>query len=422
MMMRVDKCLAKGFEDDATLSDIAHLRNRSLEDLLRQVEFGESDLREKANKFARERRQEERRKQAEYVQRLKHHEEQLSYQIMEGILQDQDIDEIVDSVVTDQLRKELAQKASAAKYKPNELTVEDLQRSLQEYIDRGELHLEQGRIRITPKGARKLASQVLRKIFKDLVDPQMGPHAVEEIGYGPWISPTSRKYEPGDDYAMIDFEKTLLNALERKSTTGPRLKLEPEHFEVYDEVHETKMVAGMIIDQSGSMSGEKFNAALDTSLALAELIRREPDDSLKVYLFSHHVKEIAHYDIANAGVPQGFTDIKAALYAFRRETCNAKGDRQAYLITDSEPNTEDGKFVGFDKATAGVLHEALHYRQAGITLNLIMLDQSPKLRQLASVLARQNLGRVFFTCPARLGEVLVEDYLTYKKRMVKNSR
>jgi len=421
-MTMVDKCLAKGFEDDKTLSEIAHLRNRSLDDLLRQMEFGESNLREKTSRFAKQRRLEERRKQAEYVQRLKHHEEQLSYQIMEDILQDQDIDEIADRIVGDQLRKELSQKASAAKYQPDHLTTEDLQRSLQEYIDRGDLHLEQGRVGITPKGARKLANQVLRRILKDLVDPQLGPHAVEDTGYGPWISPTSRKYEPGDDYAMIDFERTLLNALERKSGTGPRLKLEAEHFEVYDEIHETKMVAGMIIDQSGSMSGDKFNAAIDTSLALAELIRREPDDTLKVYLFSHHVKEIPHYDIANAGVPQGFTDIRSALYTFRRETCNTKGDRQAYLITDSEPNTEDGKFVGFDKATAGVLQEALHYRKAGITLNLIMLDQSPKLKQLASILAKQNLGRVFFTGPAKLGEVLVEDYLTYKRRMVKKSR
>ena len=421
-MIARDKCLGRPVEDDTTLSEIAHFRNRSLEDLLKQVEFGEGNLREKASSFARERLQEERRKQAEYVERLKKHEEHLSQQIVDGLFQDQDVDQVVEQIAGDELRKELSQKVRDSKYQPFELTVDDLKRTLQEYVDRGELYLEDGKIKITPKGARKLANQILKRILKSLVDPQMGSHGADQTGFGVWTSPSSRLYELGDEYSMIDFERTLMSALERGARGDPVLQLDPADFHVYDETHETKMVAGMIIDQSGSMSGDKFNAAIDTSLALAEVIRKEPEDLLKVYLFSHLVREIPFYDIANASIPQGFTDIKAALHAFRRATTTMRGDRQAYLITDSEPNTEDGKFVGFDKASAGVLQEALHYRKAGITLNLIMLDQTPRLKQLASVLAKQNLGRVFFTCPAELGEVVIEDYLTYRKNTLKGLR
>jgi uncharacterized protein with von Willebrand factor type A (vWA) domain len=91
------------------------------------------------------------------------------------------------------------------------------------------------------------------------------------------------------------------------------------------------------------------------------------------------------------------------------------GDRQAYLITDTDPNTEDGRFVGFEKAAIGVIDEALHYRQDGIGLNIIMMDDSPHLKLLASALAKKNLGKVFFTSPHELGRVIVEDYLRTKK-------
>jgi len=421
-MIQQSKCLPIGLEDDTTLSEIAHLRNRSLEDLARQVEFGESSLREKVGRFARKRLQEKLRQQAEYVQRLKQHQEQMSYQVMDGVFQDEDIDDIIEKIVSDALWKELTQKMRQLKYQPYDLTTEDVESSLQEYIERGELQIEEGKIKITPKGARKLANQILRRILKNLGDPQLGPHGVEQTGYGAWMSPASRKYEMGDEYARIDFEKTLLNALERKPRTGTRIGLEPEDFQVFEEIHQTKMVAGIILDQSGSMNGDKFNAAIDTSLALAELIRREPEDLLKVYLFSHHVEEIPYYDIVNVGIPQGFTDITAALHAFRRGISNVQGDKQAYLITDSEPNTENGRFVGFDKAAASVVQEALYYRKAGITLNLIMLDESAKLKQLASLLVRQSIGRVFFTCPLKLEGVVIEDYLNYKKKMVRSVR
>jgi uncharacterized protein with von Willebrand factor type A (vWA) domain len=45
-----------------------------------------------------------------------------------------------------------------------------------------------------------------------------------------------------------------------------------------------------------------------------------------------------------------------------------------------------------------------------------MLDETPHLKELASTLARKNLGRVFFSSPSRLGQVVVEDYLKVRNR------
>ena len=55
----------------------------------------------------------------------------------------------------------------------------------------------------------------------------------------------------------------------------------------------------------------------------------------------------------------------------------------------------------------------------GIVLNIVMLDEDDKLREMAKAIARQNLGRVFFVRPGQLGDALVEDYLMSKKEFVR---
>ena len=409
-----DKCLPVEFEDD-TLSEIAHSRDRSLQDMSKQMQDTESSLAEQARERQKERLEEKGQQQQEYEQQLKQYEEELSLQIMDRILEDVDIDEIIQEIARDKIRKDLEQKLRELEYQPEEVSAQDVEESLKRYIEQGDIEVQKGEVKITPKGARKLANRILRRILENLSSTEIGPHSLEETGYGAERSPSSRRHEPGDEYDRIDFERTLLNALER-NPARKKISLEAEDFQVYEEIHQTKMVAGLIMDESGSMSGEKIDAAIDTALAVAELIRQEPKDLLKVYLFSNRVREIPYYDILNASFCGGTTDIKAALRAFRKGVSQEKGDKQAYLITDTEPNTEDGRYVGFKEAIAGVVQEALYYRQAGITLNIVMLDQTPHLRELASILAKKNLGRAFFTLPTKLGELVIEDYLTSKKK------
>jgi uncharacterized protein with von Willebrand factor type A (vWA) domain len=64
----------------------------------------------------------------------------------------------------------------------------------------------------------------------------------------------------------------------------------------------------------------------------------------------------------------------------------------------------------------GVLREAMVYQREGITLNIIMLDNTPHLKEFATILAKRNLGRVFFAEPKDLGKVLVEDYLRSRNK------
>ncbi|MDI6806892.1 MAG: hypothetical protein QMD14_03735, partial [Candidatus Aenigmarchaeota archaeon] len=314
------RCMLTEPEENRILSELAYSRERSIQDLLNQMRYGMHSLKERASESMKERIERGKRELAEYEERLKQHEEDLSYQIMDRALQGENIEELVERITKDKLRQELEQQVKSLKYQPEGLGYEDVEQSLEEYAQQGYIDIERGKIKITPKGARKLANNVLRRILENLTNKEMGPHAIKEIGYGSELSTTSRKYEIGDEYELVDIQRTLLNALER-NPEGKRISLKQGDFQVYETQHMTKMCAGLIIDESGSMrvgKEDKINAAIDTSLALSELIKREPKDKLKVFLFSEQVREIPYYDILNISFPGGYTDIRQAMEAFRR--------------------------------------------------------------------------------------------------------
>jgi uncharacterized protein with von Willebrand factor type A (vWA) domain len=186
---------------------------------------------------------------------------------------------------------------------------------------------------------------------------------------------------------------------------------------VNDAKHHTGIHFGILVDQSGSMNrNDKIESAVETALALSELIRLKfPEDRLRIFAFSEDVQEVAPWELPNLALPMKNTDIRAALRTFRLSVVHETGNKQAHLITDSAPNYEDGNYIGFERALDGVLKEVRRYRMEDIVLNIVMLDEDPELRKMAKTIARQNLGRVFFTLPGSLSKVLVEDYLIYKR-------
>lgn len=400
-------------EDLKILQELVNaVGKRSLDRISYQINRYDS-LRKRAQEQSRQRREENEKRLAEYEEELRRYEEDLSYEAMEDILSGMDIDEIAERIAADRLRQELEKNIWLLKYDPEELTDRDIEETLKDFEIQGYIELDKGEIKITSKGTAILARGALRRILDNLAKKDVGAHTIKEMGFGSELSLHSRPYEVGDDYGLVDVEGTLLNALEREPKC---LTLETRDFQVYETVHQSRLCAGLIIDESGSMrSGRKIDAAIDTSLALSELIRREPKDSLKVFIFSDKVREIKPWDIVNTKMAGGTTDIRGAMRAFREAVATEPGDKQAYLITDTEPNTENGCYVGFNRAVMGVMEEALRYRQENITLNIIMLDQNPSLKEFARMLARSNLGRAFFTSPKDLGAVIIEDYLTVKK-------
>jgi len=242
-----------------------------------------------SSEHAAQRQREDATKLQQCENELKQLEENAAYDAMDKIMQGKEIDEITEWILADEARRNLEEKISALKWKPQDMSEDDVRQALQEYERQGYIEIHEGSVKITSKGAKKLASSALQRILQSLGRKELGAHYIEEMGFGSEVSAYTRHYEAGDDYSLVNIERTALNALERSG----RLKLEPDDFEIYKEVHQSRLCAGLIIDKSGSMrSNHKLEAAIDTALALSELIAMEPEDSLRVFVFSERVEEI----------------------------------------------------------------------------------------------------------------------------------
>jgi uncharacterized protein with von Willebrand factor type A (vWA) domain len=389
--------------------------DQSILDLLRDIakmQMGkgldyDSAFMEKARKKAEERyekAQEERRQLQQYLENIK------SSPQIDG---DQDPDDLTNANFND-----FEQQLESLSGEQKGITKKDYDAILEDLEQQGLLDQESERPRLTSKGARIIGQGLLSRILLSLERKGLGPHKIEELGEGSWSGSTRRLYETGDLYHRIDIERTLLATAERGALLE---QLSVRDFHVLESRHSTELHFGILVDQSASMRKQgKIEAANETALALAELMQfRYPEDKLRVFTFSEEVREVLPWMITASTVEMKFTDIRAALRAYRTSVVYLPGNKQVHLITDSAPNFLDGEFVGFNKAVEAVIQEARLYRVNGIVLNIIMLDKDENLRKLAQALAKENLGRVAYVDPENLGEVLVDDYISSKADLMR---
>jgi len=379
----------------------------------------DSKIMDRAREKAVERfkKSQERRDEAE--SELEELEAERMMEAMEKLLESKgSVDDLLEGLTGDEERSRLESEMEELNKESQGLTKQDFDQVLSEFGQRGLAESRRPKLALTSKGAQLLGKGFLSRILQRLARHGVGPHKIEEVGHGPWHSSTIRPYEPGDPYERISIERSLLATLERSGRFGG---LGLGDLRVFEAIHSTEVVFGVLVDQSASMNrGGKLEAAVETGLALAELMRSQfPEDRLKIFTFSEEVQEVVPWELPEIVLPMGYTDIRAALRTFRQAVAHEAGNKQAHLITDSAPNFEDGEYVGFEKALAGVVEEAQKYRAAGIVLNIVMLDEDERLREMAKSIARQNLGRVFFTRPGKLGEALVEDYIVSKREFLR---
>jgi uncharacterized protein with von Willebrand factor type A (vWA) domain len=379
----------------------------------------DSKIMDRARERAQRRFEEAQRRKKEAKSELEAVEAERMAESVERLLEaGEDLDDILEALEADGERSRLGRELAELEGESQKMTRSDFDEVLSEFDRRGLTHASRPRVTLTSKGARLLGMGFLNRILQRLSRLGVGPHRVEDVGHGPWPASTLRPYEYGDPYDRISVERSILASLERGSRPGD---LRMDDFRVHEAIHSTEVLSGVIVDQSASMNrGGKLEAAVETALALSELMRtRFPEDRLRMLAFSEEVREVRLWELPGIAVPMGYTDIRAGLRAFRQMVAHDAGNKQAHLITDSAPNFEDGEYVGFERGLAGVLDEARRYRVEGIVLNIVMLDEDPKFREMAAAIARENLGRVFFTRPGDLGLALVDDYLASKREVLR---
>jgi uncharacterized protein with von Willebrand factor type A (vWA) domain len=300
--------------------------------------------------------------------------------------------------------------------------LQDLSKKLEEA---GYLERNGDEMKLTARAIRKIADKALADIFARLKRDRFGGHAITRRGAGGDQTDESKAYEFGDPF-LLDMKETLLNAVERHGPGTP-LRLAPADFEVFRTELRTQAATVVMLDMSRSMiNNGYFLPAKKVALALSALIRGQfPRDALYIVGFSLMAREFtvqqlptlswAEYNIG--------TNMHAAFMLARRLLAkHTGGNKQILMVTDGEPTAhmENGipefSYPPTHTTIEETLKEVQRCTRESITINTFMLERSPWLTRFVEEMARINRGRAFFTAPHKLGEYVLVDFVTSRRR------
>ncbi|HET7037002.1 MAG TPA: VWA domain-containing protein, partial [Thermomicrobiaceae bacterium] len=280
---------------------------------------------------------------------------------------------------------------------------------------------------LTPRGVRKIGQKALKDIFQHLKRDRFGQHELERSGRGGERTDDTKPYEFGDPF-LLHLPKTVMNAVYRQGVGSP-VQLAPDDFEVFRTELVTQSSTVLMVDMSRSMLYNGcFAAAKKVALALDSLIRSQfPRDNLYIIGFSYVASELKpsmlphiNWDEYNYG-----TNMQHGFMLSRQLLGRHKGgSKQIIMITDGEPTAHfDGSQVRFSypptyQTLQETLKEVVRCTREQITINTFMLERSPYMAGFVSEMAKINKGRAFFSTPDHLGEYILVDYVTNKKRHV----
>ena len=261
-----DRCMrCAGDGDDQTLYNLAHVDDRTLQGLMHESQYSLGGLHEKAWEYARERMKKRRGAIEAKREELQDLKEGFSYRLLEGLAAGADVDELLEEYLGDETRRRLEEELAMMDQMEEAVEPDDIRDSLKEYVEKDLIEVKGDEVRITPKGAGALARYVLRRIWEHLAAARAGTHAAKEEGFGMSDGFAYRKHEYGDEFFRIDLERTLLAALEKGRMRGGRIEFDAEDLWVRETVFDTRLCVGLVVDESGSMSGDKIHAAVDIS-------------------------------------------------------------------------------------------------------------------------------------------------------------
>ena len=289
----------------------------------------------------------------------------------------------------------------------------------------GYIRWKDGRYELTPRGMRKIGQKALEDIFAQLRKDRIGGHNLNLRGTGGERIDETKPFEFGDNF-QLHLQKTIMNSLYREPRTPP-IRLSTEDFEVFRTEELTRTATVLMLDLSLSMPMRgNFEAAKRVTVALDSLIRSQyPKDSLYIVGFSSYARQIKKDDISYMSWDDfdPYTNMQHGLYVARKllskERCTNK---QIILISDGEPTAHfEGNNIYFQyppslRTLQLTLREVRNCTQKGIVINIFMLESGGFLDAFVTQMARINKGRVFFTSADSLGQYLLVDYISNKKR------
>ncbi len=305
-------------------------------------------------------------------------------------------------------------------------------RSLDEISKMSELLEEAGLIRkdgdryeLTPRGIRKIGQRSLEEIFSTLKKDAFGSHRAIARGRGGDPTDELKTYEFGDPF-LLDLPGTIRNAVIREGARTP-VHLAAEDFDVYRTELMTQSATAILVDVSRSMLFRGcFLAAKKVTLALDSLIRSSfPKDDLYIVGFSAYATQLKPADLPRLTWNEYVygTNMQHAFETARTLLSRSRGkNKQIVLITDGEPTAhfEDGRvrfaYPPTRRTFEETLREVVRCTREDITINTFMLARGHYLVDFVNQMSKINTGRAFYVEPERLGEYVLVDYVSRKRR------
>jgi len=303
--------------------------------------------------------------------------------------------------------------------------LEQLQDIAKRLKDAGYLEGDDDNLTLTARAIRKIADKALRDIFARLKRDRFGGHQVDRRGAGGDQTDESKLYEFGDPF-LLDLKETVMRAVARRGPGTP-VRLVPDDFAVIRTEQRTQAATVVMLDMSRSMlNNGYFLPAKKVALALSALIRSQfPRDALYIVGFSLYAREFTTQQLPTLSWSEWNmgTNMHAGFMLSRRLLArHAGGNRQILMVTDGEPTAHlEGDVADFSypptkRTVDETLKEVQRCTRERITINTFMLERSPWLTSFVEQMARINRGRAFFATPDRLGEYLVVDYVSARRR------
>jgi uncharacterized protein with von Willebrand factor type A (vWA) domain len=299
--------------------------------------------------------------------------------------------------------------------------LKEIERALE---DAGLVQRREGRLEVTPRGARKMGERALVQVFEELKRDREGTHEAREAGGQAEPTGATRPWRFGD-HGQIAVQRSVFNTVLR-TRPGEPLRMIPDDFEIVEAEQRTETATALLLDLSFSMPLRgHFVHAKKMALALQALIEgRYPHDTLYLIGFSDYARRLQPEDLAAPGFERVYgTNMQHAfLLAGRLLSEHPRAARQVIMVTDGEPTAHlegDHAFFSWPPVAETIrltLAEAVRLAKSGVTLNVFMLEESDGLIRFMERLARMTSGRIFLMDDERLGDFVVRDYVSRRGR------
>jgi uncharacterized protein with von Willebrand factor type A (vWA) domain len=303
--------------------------------------------------------------------------------------------------------------------------LEQLKGLLKMLEDAGYVERKGSRLELTPRGIRKIGQKALGDIFEHLKRDRLGKHQSHFRGVGGDRADDTKPYEFGDSF-QLDLQRSLMNSLTREGAGTP-IRIQAQDFEVYRTEFLTQCSTALLVDMSRSMLMRGLVlAAKKVAMALNSLIRTQfPKDNLYVIGFTGYARELKPESLPQLVWDDYVygTNMQHAFMLSRQLLSKHKGgNRQIIMVTDGEPTAHlEGGRVFFSypptyRTMEETLREVVRCTRENITINVFMLERSPYLAAFVNQMTKINKGRVFYAAPEHLGEYILVDYMSNKRK------